>query len=69
MPLVLLLNLSGKIMLNSGNIELLSRSECSWATPFVLCVPMMARFAMRTILGFDSSMIETLASFSFWSGK
>ncbi len=57
-PLVLLLNRSGKIVLKWGNIE--SRSSWLWraATPLVEWLPTIARLAIRTCFGLDSSMIE-----------
>ena len=43
--------------------------ECNAATPFVEWLPIMARLAILTIFGLDSSMMETFAIFSFCIGK
>ena len=47
-PLVLLLNRSGKISAKSETTVVRSSREWISATPLVLCVPTIARLAMRT---------------------
>ena len=47
-PLVLLLNRSGNIAAKSATVFVRRNSEWMAATPFVLCVPTIARFAIRT---------------------
>ncbi len=47
-PLVLLLNRSGKISARSETTVVRNSREWISATPLVLCVPTIARLAMRT---------------------
>ena len=61
-PLVLLLNRSGKSAAKSGTTVRVSSSEWIAATPFVLCEPTIARFAMRIFFGCASSIRLTRAS-------
>ena len=47
-PLVLLLNRSGNISAKSRSTRVRNKSEWIAATPFVLCEPTTAKWAMRT---------------------
>ena len=63
MPLVTLVNLSmPKTLTKSLKMVALMRSECNSATPLTFLEPMMARKAIRTDWGLDSSIMDTLAS-------
>src|SRR5271154_967478 len=62
-PLVTLVNLSiPKTLTKSLKIVALIRSECNSATPLTFLDPMIARKAILTDCGFDSSIIDTRAN-------
>ena len=58
-PLVLLLKRSGNISARSLTVAVRNSLEWIAATPFVLCEPMIARFAMRTLRSAPSSKTLT----------
>ena len=57
-PFVTLTNFCGSCSLKSRRREFRTRSECIAATPFTCEDPMVARFAIRTLRGAPSSMID-----------
>jgi len=61
-PLVTLQNLSGHSVAKSNKTVCFSKSVWSRATPLILWLPTLARWAMRTYRGPLSSMIESRAS-------
>ena len=71
-PLVLLLNRSGNIAAKSATVLVRSNSEWIAATPFVLWVPTIARFAIRTWRSGVSSIRlirATFASSPGWAAR
>jgi hypothetical protein len=63
-PLVLLLNRSGNMAARSATVLVRRSSEWIAATPFVLWVPTIARFAIRTCRFGPSSIRLILATFA-----